>query len=330
MNILLSPLGLAPGTVTGAYYALLGQGYDIRSIITVSTSSDLTRLCEREIEAELERARRALNVNVTYQERLCIPNDEIQNATDVYRFRKLILTALQENLDAGHQVYLSLTGGRKSMVAAAAMAAQLRKPNKIFHVYVDEEIEREGHISSLLKKGTEKRWLYLNPPAGKISLVEIPFLSLDERGIDTSPWLGRIFEYAVGSYLVTQLTPPYTQLDHKFYPDYLHGKGLGEVDILAGRTDDGKDDLLLCECKMREEAVQTEWIERLARKRARVAEIRFPAAPERVKACLVTIAGTLEAPGMAERYGIEVYRAELPEKWRERADWEVAALQRLE
>ncbi len=328
MNILISSLGLAPGVVTGAYYALRDGDYgDMDSIITVSTTSDLTRLCEREIEAELERARRELGVTIRYQERRAIPSNEVRGIADVYRFRKIMLELLRTNLDAGHRVYLSLTGGRKSMIAAAAMAAQVCKPTKVFHVYVDEEIEREGSIAVLLRKPTNKRRFYLKPPAGRIGLVEIPFLSLGEKGIDPTPWQSRIFEFAVGAYLTTQLAALYTQIKHKFYPDYLHGEGLGEVDILATRPVDGHTEILLCECKLRDEPVRTEWITRLARKRQKVIEKLSADHPERVKAWIVTIAETVEEAGKAAEYGIELYQARLPRNWRERADWEVDSVQ---
>lgn len=322
MKILISPLGLAPGVVTGAYYALGKRYGDLDAIITVSTSSDLTKLCEHEIEAELERARLELGISVKYQERLSIPSDEVRNSSDVYRFRKIILDLLRTNLAAGHEVYLSLTGGRKSMVSAAAMAAQYCKPTEVFYVYVDEEVERDGHIATLLKKPTDKRRFYLKPPADKISLVEVPLLSLGERGIDITPWLARIFEDAVGSYLSTRLDPPYTQIEYKFYPDYLRPKGLGEVDILASRQIDSGTELLLCECKMREEPVQTEWLDRLARKRQKVIE-SLGQSPEQVKAWLVTIASEIGDVQRAWEHGIEVYHARLPQNWRDRADWEV-------
>ena len=329
MKILISPLGFSPGVVTGAYYALRDNRWgEMDAIITVSTTSDLTRLCEREIEAELERARRELGVNVQYQERLAIPGDEVRTSADVYRFRRLILDLL--NKYSQHQVYLSLTGGRKSMVAAAAMAAQLHKPARIFHVYVDEEIEREGHIASLLKKPTDKRRAYLKPPADKIGLVEIPLLSLGERGMDLKPFHARIFESAVGDYLATRLVPPYPQIQYKFYPPYLHGEGLGEVDVLATRDVDGQPEFLLCECKMRERGpVQTDWLERLARKRQRAAEQISPAHPERVKACLVTVEGEIESREKARELGITVYQARLPKDWDKRADWDVEALHPL-
>lgn len=334
MNILISPLGLAPGVVTGAYYALRDGGYgDMDSIITISTTSDLTRLCEREIEAELERARRELGVTIRYQERHAIPSDEVRGIADVYRFRKIVLDLLRTNLDAGHKVYLSLTGGRKSMVAAAAMAAQYRNPTKTFYVYVDEEIEREGNVAILIRKPTSKRRFYLKPPAGKIGLVEIPLLSLDEKGMDPTPWQSRIFEFAVGAYLTTQLATPYTQIEYKFYPDYLHGEGLGEVDIRAVRPIDGDSKILLCECKLRivdepdSEPVTVEEIEKLGRKKRKVIEQESPDDAERVKAWIVSNAGTVEDVGKAAKYGIELYQARLSPNWRNRADWEVDSMQ---
>jgi CRISPR-associated protein (TIGR02584 family) len=323
MKILISPLGLAPGVVTGAYYALRDQNWgEMDAIITVSTTSDLTKLCEREIEAELGRARQELGVSVKYQQQLSIPSDEVRNSSDVFRFRRIILDLLQTNPSAGDHVYLSLTGGRKSMVAAAAMAAQVCKPKKIFHVFVDEEVERDGHITALLKKPTDKRRFYLNPPTNKIGLVEIPLLSLGERGIDVTQWLARIFEFAVGAYLSTQLDPPFTQIEYKFHPDYFDEKGLGEVDILASRQVDDHPEFLLCECKMREESVQTEWLDKLARKRQKVVE-KLGLSSEQVKAWIVTIVSEIQNAQKAREHGIEVYQAQLPKNWRNRADWEV-------
>ncbi len=326
-KLLISPLGMAPGVVTAAYYFLHENGFGVMDeIITVTTMNHLSKLCEREIEAELLRSRDEIGT-ITKYSKATIPSNEIYDSTDLYRFRKIILQLLQSNLTSGHSVYVNLTGGRKSMVAAAAMAAQVCKPTKIFSILVDEDLEQNGNITSLLKLPLNRRRQYLRPLPNRVSFVEIPLLSLGERGIIApTTWLARIFEFTVGAYLSTVLEPAYSRIEYQFFPDYLNCEGLGELDILASRELDGTRELLLCECKMREEPVQTEWLERLERKKQKIIEELKPSHPERVKSWLVTIAGRVEEPDVARKYGIDVYQAKLPQNWRTRADWEVESL----
>jgi hypothetical protein len=331
MKVLISPLGLAPGVVTGAYYALREEGYGLMDkVISISTGGDLIKLCEREIAKELERAAGESGKAILY-EPLSIPSNEISTSADVNAFSSLIQDILRRNLEAGHEVYLNLTGGRKSMVAAAAMAAQVYQPTVMFHLYVDEEIEREGQITTLLKKLGEKRRPYLKPPKHMLTLVEIPLLPVGQERTDL--WAS-LFEIKVAEYIIRRFG--YQHVRYSYYPPYLRQAEVGEVDIYAYDTLGERRRVLICECKLRTiddpdaKPITNAEVKQLQRKAEHVeAHERQKADAEgytiSFKAWFVTNSSQADeaAQEVAKQHKIELKTAVLPGNWKRRADWSI-------
>jgi len=338
MNILISPLGLAPGVVTGAYYALRDGGYGtMDKVITISTSHDQVRLCEREIAAEFERIEMETGATVKYEHRN-LAVSEVRASDDVSAFSELIRKLLQECKSAGHDVYLNLTGGHKSMVAAAAMAAQLYQPAVTFHLYVDPEIERGGHISTLLKKFGSKRRYYLKPPPEKVTLVEIPLLPVGQEREDL--WAA-LFEIRVAEHLARKYR--YPEVRYNFYPPYLKAQNVGEVDIYLRDASASPRRVLVGECKLRvgddpdTKPISVEEVNKLWRKVQHIREREEQAAHDfgtTLKLFAEVISNTTqadpEAKMAAQHHGIELITARLPGNWKRRADWKVISVQLIE
>ncbi|MBL7183268.1 MAG: hypothetical protein ISS50_02335 [Anaerolineae bacterium] len=176
MKTLIALLGHAPGTVTAAFYALQIQGYGLMDrVITVTTNSGKVDDCERMIASELARWQSESGQRVIYEpQRIAAPDLEDEASTDEFQLQ--IGDILHKVTEQGDEVYLSLAGGRKSMAALAAIAAQFIGADKIkmFHLYVSDELERQGDIDNLLISG---RWRdrCLRPEPQDYVLVEVPF-----------------------------------------------------------------------------------------------------------------------------------------------------------
>ena len=132
MKVLLSPLGLAPGVVTGAYYALEPDYGRMDRIITITTSNPQAKACEMMIADEVEKIESEGGHFVDYapSNRKRVRHKLLENREHVMNFYRKVRNELSELERAGDEVYLNLTGGHKSMIAAAAMAAQFIQPRE--------------------------------------------------------------------------------------------------------------------------------------------------------------------------------------------------------
>lgn len=176
MNILLSPLGLSPGAVSGIYHALEDEGTHIDRVVTISSSTHLdakTNLAVRYLSEYLK------SQGVPYENRAIASSDLIQEP-DVLAFMQQVEDVLQDAQSKGDKVYLGIAGGRKSMAALATIAAQLHGTEALYHLWVDEDIDKWGMVDELRKlERSDTRWQNaFHPPRDKRRLVRIPFLSL--------------------------------------------------------------------------------------------------------------------------------------------------------
>lgn len=181
MKTLITLLGTAPGTATAAYYALCEQkeyGPPER-IVVVATDARETKECLKMIRGELSR----LEPAGPRLEEVIVPIPDLEDDATTKEFQAQVAAVLRRERDRpGNQVWLSIAGGRKSMAALAAMAAQLIGVDKMFHIYVARELEQHGDINQLLlDPGWQPRCLH--PKKGKYTLVEVPFFELSvEQG----------------------------------------------------------------------------------------------------------------------------------------------------
>lgn len=240
-QILISTLGLSPGVVTGAYFILEREGYGrIDQIVAITSKSESAGVCQRMIEETFEK----LEDRPRYNQFSAIQAEALRDSQKTQEFAEFVLKKLQEYGRSYDKLYINVSGGRKSMVAGTITAVQkflALNPKRIDDVHVfhlellDDAIEANGSVQQLSGLRFEERQLYLNPPVGAMSLIQLPVLPLLTK--PKQLW-GTLFEYAVGSYLLNQ--PDFNEVRFHFYPAEWRGqKGVGEVDVFAVQTKPG-------------------------------------------------------------------------------------------
>jgi CRISPR-associated protein (TIGR02584 family) len=280
MNVLISLLGLSPGVATGAYYALyhgwgINESIKADKVITVSTNAQGIDRVEDEIEREFMRWYSDTNNNIQYDKtcRMRIKGDDLSTEEDVEDFRVLITRLLHEDYK-NDNVYLVVAGGRKSMAALAAVTAQLYGygVQGMYHLYVDEDLEKDGSFESFWSSIDDRRQReVMRPSSGKCKLVPIPYLQFKGRGgeisltlhgevqdyiikyLDENPSfipkieektkgnvLGYMFEIKVMEYL--RQNEGYSRTQHH----YILPGHRGDIDVFAEK--DGQ--ILICECRL--------------------------------------------------------------------------------
>ncbi|MCB8976283.1 MAG: hypothetical protein H6657_02530 [Ardenticatenaceae bacterium] len=241
-QILISTLGLSPGVVTGAYFLLEREGYGrIDQIVAITSKSGSANVCKEMINATFD----LLDERPDYLQLTAIQAETVHDAQMSQKFTDFVLKKLQEYGRSHDKLFINVSGGRKSMVAGTITAVQkflALNPKRIDDVHVfhlellDDSIEANGIVTNLSKLPFAERQLYMNPPVGVMSLIELPILPLLTKPREL--W-GTLFEYAVGAYLLEQ--PDFNNVRFHFYPAAWQGKkGLGEVDVYAVQTEPGE------------------------------------------------------------------------------------------
>ncbi|HHH42205.1 MAG TPA: hypothetical protein ENK56_09420, partial [Chloroflexi bacterium] len=178
MKTLVTLLGTAPGTVTATYYALGEQGYDLPDrVVVVATESRETDECLKMIRRKFRRPT-ADEPPGPDLEAVLVPIADLEDEESTRTFQARVAEVLrQERERPDNEVWLSIAGGRKSMAALAAMAAQFIGVQRMFHLYVSPDLERYGDINQLL---LEPEWQQrsLHPAQEDYTLVEVPFFEV--------------------------------------------------------------------------------------------------------------------------------------------------------
>lgn len=171
-SILISSLGESPAVVTETIDALRREeGIELDEVITIGTrdvdsrqSSDfLERVLREDYHGRIHYIPDLLTdfVDVDSQEAGAAFMEKICGWLDYYQ---------------GCDVYLSLAGGRKTMSAIMAWAAQFYPARLLCHVIVDPLTEQEGKINSLKKKSRKEQQKILHYE--EVRLVRLPVVSL--------------------------------------------------------------------------------------------------------------------------------------------------------
>lgn len=178
-QILVSPLGLSPGAVSGVAFGLqrgvnTDEGlvtYPISRVVTLGTSNPRVREAAGYLAALFAQA--DIRFEPDY-----IPQPELRQEDDsVGTFVARLGTVLEAASKAGDVVHVAITGGRSGMGALAALATSLYGADHLWHLWVTEEIELKGRIGEL-PQPFDMHNIYLNPPPGQYELVELPFLNM--------------------------------------------------------------------------------------------------------------------------------------------------------
>lgn len=181
MNVLISSLGESPAVVTETVDALeREERIQIHQVVTVGTSEWSVRLSQDVLQDEFHQFDNGRIVCIPCQ----INAADLLSEEDHLEF----LTEVAKNLRAFQfaEIYLSLAGGRKTMSAVMTIAAQVYGAKMLCHVVpLDKELERLGEVSTWSNLPREEQHGILHPPADKVRLVRLPFISL-------FPWLDDI------------------------------------------------------------------------------------------------------------------------------------------
>lgn len=176
-DVLVSPLGFSPGAVSGVALALTEADYKISHVITVGTSHDKVKDCERILTNFFH------DTQIIY-EPMAIMQSELREQDDsATSFAKKIGEALEKAQaiasGAHDEVHTAITAGRSGMGALATLATNLYGTDYLWHFWVHEEIERGGRIENL-SPPYDMDNDFLNPTRqeGQYELVRLPFLDL--------------------------------------------------------------------------------------------------------------------------------------------------------
>lgn len=181
-GVLLSPLGLSPGAVSGVYFKLVKDGYNIRKVVTLGTSDPGVLSAANQYLAPLFAFK-----GVEY-EPVHIPDHELRGGNRVIKpYVALWGLMLEAARREKQQVHVAVTAGRSGMGALAALAAGLYGADYLWHFWVRADIETQGSLNQgLLRPSLPARMeqnMLLNPTtpdAGDdaCDLVELPFTDL--------------------------------------------------------------------------------------------------------------------------------------------------------
>lgn len=174
MNVLLSSLGESPAVVTETVDALEREEHiRIDRVVTIRTSEWSVELSQEALQEEFmcfEGGR------ITYLP-MQVKAADLLNESAHLEFLHAVATQLRMYRFA--DTYLSLAGGRKTMSALMAIAAQIYGARMLCHIIpLDEDLERQGEIQTWHTLPQEEQQRILHPPAEKVRLVRLPLISL--------------------------------------------------------------------------------------------------------------------------------------------------------
>lgn len=159
--VLVSTLGLSPSVVTETVDAMIEIGKKPNTVYLLSTSSGEIDKCIELLIEEFSRYDQYREIELNYGYR--ISKEDIFDEKDNLEFLVLSSYLLETEARRGSEIYLSISGGRKTMSAALFLLGQIYGVRAILHVLVPEEIERRGNIRTLLSLPEEERAEILHP-----------------------------------------------------------------------------------------------------------------------------------------------------------------------
>ena len=172
-NILISPLGLSPGAVSGMAFALKKENYNLQKVVTVSTSHPDVLTSASYLDEVL------YDASIAYENQAISAIELKEENGSAGTFSSRIGNCIETANKEGWIVHVGVTAGRSGMGALATLAANLYGTDFLWHLWVDNAIELGGQISQLARPFTADN-IYLNPTKtdGAWDLVSLPFIDL--------------------------------------------------------------------------------------------------------------------------------------------------------
>lgn len=180
-KLLIATLGTSPAVITEAIDLLSAES-------TRVDGAKLLRTQDVDVKASFDLLAEHLPAHdkITWVEDLPISSyGDVDTAEAAVEFLQQACQVLKTYRDAGHELYVSIAGGRKAMSALLTLAVQFYGAKRLFHVWVPPWIEEEGEISRLrdLRDYPDRLNEKLHPPlnvaeSDRPRLVDLPFIGL--------------------------------------------------------------------------------------------------------------------------------------------------------
>lgn len=182
-KILLATLGTSPAVITTAVDLLKAEGVVLKGVVLLGTTDYDVRAASDLLANHLP-----VHDGIGWVEPL-VPGDEFSDVDDAnaaIRFLTIACQRMKSLRDNGDEVYVCISGGRKSMAALLALAAQFYGAHRLFHVWVPPDLEEEGEIGRLksFEAYPEELNRRLHPLSRPLQdyerprLVDLPFVGL--------------------------------------------------------------------------------------------------------------------------------------------------------
>lgn len=190
-HVLISPVGFSPGAVSGVYFALAKREIQVNQIITVGTRHGDVRKATGTLKALFRKVD-----GLAYKDCYIYEKELDQKASGPFAARMGLY--ISQAHQAGKTVHVAVTGGRSGMGALAALAAQIYQADRLYHIWVREDVERDGARPNQLPTLDN---ICLNPTIqdGVWDLVRLPFT-------DLSGWLEDAEKYRASGKFVENWT----------------------------------------------------------------------------------------------------------------------------
>jgi hypothetical protein len=166
MKILVSPLGLSPGAVSGLYYALQRElGVKVDKVVIIGTNDPRLFGCRRILE-DLFREE-----GVDYDTH-SIPFADLRGPGAVRAFCRYVAATLAIP-DESDEIYLGISAGYGSMGALALLVARENKAvDEVYDLWIDDETQQMGHIDRFGQLAPEDQVRVLQP-LGSLTVIPI-------------------------------------------------------------------------------------------------------------------------------------------------------------
>ena len=192
-HVLIAPLGLSPGAVSGLALALI-QGdngslgnFPISRVVTVGTNhrdvviaSDIVTGLFNRLPLPAAHGRSPVTTDLRYEHE-SIPFAELRgDDRSSVAFLLTMGRILEGCFAAQDTIHIGVTSGRSGMGAMAALAAGIYGAEYLWHFWVSEDIEEHGRLDKLPKPVRLDDNKYVNPTLApeEYQVVPLPFLNL--------------------------------------------------------------------------------------------------------------------------------------------------------
>lgn len=172
-SVLVAPIGDHPVIITAAFDALERDSVHIEEVHILCPDESIIRFGADWVKEELP-------CNFDDVQIYDLPFADANSETTARQYMQMLALILKSCEDAGNEVHLLLTAGRKNMSALTGVIAQffpcVKKLYNLLDVHENDPLRRNLFtVDELTDWPDEKRREKMHPPADTINLFELPF-----------------------------------------------------------------------------------------------------------------------------------------------------------